>query len=62
MPSGKLLDNTGFSAWYSLITYRGGMWVGVEGGSGGRGHMLVVQQKLTHYKVIILQLKEKETC
>ena len=36
------------------------MWVGVEEGSGGRGHMLVVQQKLTqHYKVIILQLKEK---
>ena len=39
MVSGKLLNNTRSPAWHSLMTQRGGMAGGGEGGSGGKGYV-----------------------
>ena len=35
----ELLYRTGSSAWYSLMTHRGGMEIGRKGGSAGTGYM-----------------------
>ena len=35
----ELLYRTRSSAWYSLMTYRGGMEIGRKGGSAGTGYM-----------------------
>ena len=65
--SGNLLYSTGSSSWCSVVTYMGGMGVGVEGRSKREGIYVyiqlipfIVEQKLTeHCKAIILQLKKK---